>query len=283
MMARLGMCTLLAIAANAQWLNYPDAGVPRTPDGKVNLAAAAPRLNGKPDLSGVWRVPATPRQELELIFGGFLKAAAALTVPGMEIEDVNKYFISVLADIKPQDAPLTPATAALMAKLREIGGPSKVCLPGGPVTPYIPDPHKFIQTPRELVILYEADGSHRQIYTDGRPFPKEFIQPSFQGFSIGSWDGDTLVVETEGFNDQTRLDLLGHPHGERLRVTERYHRLDYVHLAVEMTMEDPDFYTRPFTLKYTEILMPDTDVLEAVCNENEKDMVHIKASNPPAQ
>ena len=280
MMARLALYVLLATAAYAQWLNYPDSGVPRTPDGKVNLAAPAPHINGTPDLSGVWRVPATPPTELKRIFGGFLEANAPLTVPGMNIEVVNKYFINVLADFKPQEAPIKPATVTLMNKRRDIGG-GKVCVPG-PVAPYIPDPHKFIQSPREIVILYEADGSHRQIFTDGRPFPKEFIQPSFQGFSTAKWEGETLVVQTAGFNDETMLDLMGHPHGEGLRVTERYHRIDFGHMDVETTMEDPEFYSKPFTMKYSEILVPDTDVLESVCNENEKDVRHMQV-NKPAQ
>lgn len=277
MTLRLTLCTLLAVAANAQWLNYPDSGVPRTRDGKVNLNAPAPRLNGKPDLSGVWHVAPTPHAELERIFGGgFVGVADRLSVPGMESGNINKYFINVLADFKPADAPMKPETAE---RLRQAGSSldsQRVCLPAGPIAPYIPDPHKFIQTAKELVILYEADNSHRQIYTDGRDFPKEFIQPSFQGFSIAKWEGDTLVMQTAGFRADGALDVLGHPHGESLRITERYDRRDFGHMEVETTIDDPQYYTKPFTLKYTEVLMPDTDVLEYVCNENERDQAHTK-------
>jgi hypothetical protein len=275
MISRTGLsllCALLAPAANAQWVTYPDSGVPRTRDGKVSLNAPAPRVNGKPDLSGVWHVIPTPYEELKRIFGPFVDVAAKLTVPGMELEVVNKYFVSVLADFKPNEAPMRPEGIAALRQ--RANHPMRVCLPAGPVAPYIPDPHKFLQTRHEVIILYEADGSHRQIYTDGRPFPKEFIQPSWQGFSIGKWEGDTLVVETAGFNDLTGLDLLGHPHSEALHVTERYHRRDFGHMDVEMTLDDPKFYTKPFTMKYTEALLPDTDVFEFVCNENEKDVVH---------
>jgi len=201
-------------------------------------------------------------------------AVDALSVPGMEVDLVNKYFISVLADFKPSEAPLRPEAVALMRQRAAAGNPMKVCMPAGPSAPYIPDPHKIVQTPTQLVILYEADNSHRQIYTDGRQLPKEIAQPAWQGYSVGKWTGDTLVVETAGFNDKTRLDVIGHPHGEALRVTERFHRRDFGHMDTEMTFDDPQFYTKPFTIKQTEILMPDTDVLEFVCNENEKDTVH---------
>jgi hypothetical protein len=256
-------------------LNYPTPGTPRTRDGKPNLTAPAPRTpNGQPDFSGVWHVEHTPVGELKRIFPGFIDATANLGVPGMGVEDVNKYFISVLADFKPQEAPLRPETLAFLRQHASEGDPSQVCLPGGPVTPYIPDPHKIVQAPNEIVIMYEADGTHRQIYTDGRGLPKEIIQPSWQGYSTAKWDRDTLVVETAGFNDKTRLDLLGHPHSEALRVVERYHRRDFGHMDVEMTFDDPQYYTKAFTIQYTEDLLPDTDVLEYVCNENEKDSVH---------
>jgi hypothetical protein len=266
---------LLSIGAHAQWLNYPTPGTPRTPDGKPNLTAPAPRTaDGKPDLSGVWRVQPNSREDLKRIFGGLVDAVDALSVPGMELDYINKYFVSVLADFKPNEAPLRPEAVAFMRKGAAVGGPMRVCLPAGPVAPYIPDPHKLVQTPSQLVILYEADNSHRQIYIDGRQLPKEFIQTSWQGYSAGKWDGDTLIVETGGFNDKTRLDILGHPHSEALRVTERFHRRDFGHMDVEMTFDDPQFYSKPFAIKYTEVLMPDTDVLEFVCAENEKDTVH---------
>ncbi len=147
-------------------------------------------------------------------------------------------------------------------------------MPGGPITPLVPDPHTIVQAARQIVILYEADGTHRQIYTDGRGPLQDIEQPSWTGYSAGTWEGDTLVVETNGFNDQTRLDLLGHPHGENLLITERYHRRDFGHMDVAMTFDDPEYYTKPFTIHYTEILLPDTDVLEFICNENEKDSAH---------
>lgn len=268
----------LLTSAQAQWLNYPTPGTPRTPDGKPNLAAPAPRApNRKPDLSGVWRVQPTSRAEMRRIFGSLLDAAAPLSVPGMDLESgISKYFINILADFKPQEAPLRPEAMAILRR-RAAGGESpRVCLPAGPLTPLIPDPHKFVQSPKEIVIMYEADGTHRQIYTDGRELPKEIIQPDWQGYSAGKWEGDTLVVETAGFNDKTWLDVIGHPHSEALHIVERYHRRDFGHMDVVMTFDDPEMYTKPFTIKYAEDLLPDTDVLEYVCDENERDRAHLK-------
>jgi hypothetical protein len=133
----------------------------------------------------------------------------------------------------------------------------------------------FIQSARQLVILYESDGTHRQIYTDGRALPKEIVQPAWLGYSAGRWERDTLVVESAGFNDKTWLDLFGHPHSEALRVVERYRRRDFGHLDVETTFDDPEMYTKPFTIEYTFDLLPDSDVFETICNENEKDRAHL--------
>jgi hypothetical protein len=125
--------------------------------------------------------------------------------------------------------------------------------------------------------MYESDGTHRQIYIDGRPLPVE-RQPSWLGYSVGRWEADTLVVETVGFNDKTNLDLMGHPHSEALRVVERYHRRDFGHLDVEIMFDDRKMYTRPFTIKITQQLLADSDILEYVCNENEKDSAHLNAA-----
>jgi hypothetical protein len=115
----------------------------------------------------------------------------------------------------------------------------------------------------------------RQIHTDGRPLPKEFDLPAYLGYSTGRWEGDTLVVETAGFHDQTSLDLMRHPHSEKMRLTERFRRPDFGHLDIEMTFDDPVMYNRPFTVKIPHDLLPDTDIFEEVC-DNERDRVHLK-------
>jgi hypothetical protein len=136
-------------------------------------------------------------------------------------------------------------------------------------------PFKIVQTPTVIALLYELDNNFRQIYVDGRSLPKD-LNPTWGGYSVGRWEGDTLVVDAAGFTDRTRLDVAGHPHSEALHIQERFRRRDFGHLDVTITIDDPVMYTKPFTVKATEILLPDGDVLETVCNENEKDGAHLK-------
>jgi hypothetical protein len=266
---------VFCICAHAQWLNFPTPGTPRTPDGKPNLSAPSPRaLNGRPDLSGIWHVHPTSLEEMKRIFG---PDVGKTNVPGMEADTISKYAINILLDFKPEDSPMRPAAKALFATHKPGTNPADRCLPIGiPADGLVSEVNQVVQSPAAIVILYESDGSHRRIYTDGRALPKEIAQPSWLGYSVGHWDRDTLVVESAGFNDKTWLDLIGHPHSEALRVTERYHRPDFGHLDVEMTFDDPTFYTKPFTIKYRQDLIPDSDILETFCNENEKDRVHEK-------
>jgi len=266
------------LCADAQWLNYPTPGTPRMPDGKPNLAAKAPRAsNGKPDLSGVWQTELTPVGENERRFGSVVKDFA---VPGDAPSTFSKYFLNILADFSPQDAPIRPAAAELARKNEARRGPdnpSTRCLPQGlpraDILSYAP--FKIIQTPGLIAVLYEVDNTHRQIYTDGRKLPVD-PQPSWLGYSAGRWEGDTLVVDTAGFNDRSWLDSMGHPHSEDLKIQERFHRRDFGHMDLSLTIEDPKMYTRPLTLKVTEVLLPDSDILESVCNENERDRVHLE-------
>ena len=228
-------------AVDAQWLNHPWPGSPRTPDGKPNLKAPAPRMNGKPDFSGVWGLDAGPA--LFWIAGG-LK-------PG---------------DAKPQ------VDKILQERDENLGfdDPNVHCLPEGPrFNHFVGLPKKIVQTPTLIMVLSE-DLSYRQIFLDGRPLPKD-PSPSFMGYSVGRWEGDTLVVETIGFKERTWLDWAGHPHSEQLRLTERWRRLDLGRMEIEETFTDPGMYNRPLTAKVTGTLVPDTDLLEYVCAENERD------------
>ena len=133
---------------------------------------------------------------------------------------------------------------------------------------------KLVQAPRLTIVIYEAGGNHRQIYSDGRKLPAEFNLPAYFGYSAGHWQGDTFVVETAGFNDQTILDVANHPHSDGLRVVERFHRRDFGHLDVEMTFDDPKLYTRAFTIRVPHNLMADDDIFETF-PENERDCAHI--------
>ena len=267
----LSVC--LSAGAQAQWLNFPTPGTPRTRDGKPNVAAPAPRAaNGKPDLSGVWHVQPTSLAEMKRLFG---EHAGDIQVPGMETDTISKYAINILLDFKPEEAPLRPAAVEVMRQRAGRDIPSSGCLPiGVPLNSLLSEPIKIIESPRLTAILYEADDKYRQIYTDGRALPKEFDQPAWLGYSVGKWERDTLVVESAGFNDQSTLDIMGHPHSEALRVTERYHRRDFGHMDVDMTFDDPQMYTKPFGIKVTYELWADSDVFEYVCNENEKDRAH---------
>jgi len=239
---------LLVIPSPAQWLNYPAPGIPRTADGKPNLAAPAPRMaDGKPDISGIWRGPGA-----------------------------GSYDRNVARDLKPSD--IQPwAEALYQQRVRDMGkdAPRANCLPDPFPYYHMVDLARFVQTPGLIVILYQGttNSVHRTIFTDGRTLPAD-INPSWMGYSVGHWEGDTLVVETAGFNDRGWLDIEGHPHTEALRITERFHRRDFGHMDLEMTIDDPKTFTRPFSFKIPKTLEPDTDLLESVC-ENDRSVPHM--------
>jgi hypothetical protein len=212
-----------------------------------------------------------PVAELRRVLGtDRVDSAIKLNSPGQEFGDSSKYLFNVLLDFKPEDSPLRPGVV-----LRGRASNNGTCLPFGIPIANLIGYFRVVQSPRALVIMYELDGTHRQIYTDGRELPKEVLQPSWLGYSVGRWEGDTLVAETAGFNNKTTLDAVGHPHSEALRIGERYHRSDFGHLDVEMTLDDPRMYTKPFTIKVTAELLADSDILEYFCNENEKDRAHL--------
>ena len=258
----------------AQWLNHPTPGIPRTSGGKPNLSAPTPRAaDGKPDLSGLWQSESAPPELLARLLPGGANGDG---------EDApSQYFLNILADFKPAEEPLQPAAAAALQQRSRTftkESPLSHCLPHGlPLVETAPAPYKIVQTPGVTLMLYERDTTYRQVYTDGRNLPED-PQPSWLGYSAGKWDGDSLMVETVGFNDRGWLDARGHTHSGALRVTERFHRLDFGHLEVQMTIDDPKTYTRPFTVKLRQRLLPDTDLLESFCAENEKDLTHVDAN-----
>jgi len=265
------------LSANAQWLNYPARGTPLTKDGKPNLSAKAPRIFGKPDLSGVWQVEPPQPGELERLFGGRVVKQAE----GDDPRTFSKYFHSLFADFKAGEEPVQPHAAALAEKRRiAMDNPMSHCLPlGVPGIELIGFPFKIFQTRDEIVVFYEVSGVFRQIHTDGRPLPKNPF-PSWMGYSSGRWDGDVLVVQTTGFNDQGWMDSRGHPRSEQLRVQERFHRRDFGHLEIEATIDDPKTLTKPVTIKFTELLLPNTDILEHFCVEGERDRAHMPTAIP---
>ncbi len=236
----------------AQWTKVPAAKVPRTPDGKPNLSAPAPRLpDGRPDLQGTWE----------------------RTDP--------KYGRDLAADMKPEDVPFQPWAKAVANERadgsHEAENPDANCLPQGiPRIGAVPPPWKIFQTPTVVVILYEAFNLWRQVFLDGRELlSAEEVNPTWMGYSTGKWDGDTLVVDTRGFNGKTWLDQLGKPTTDALHVTERFRRKDFGHLEIRITIDDPKAYTKPWTITQEARLVPNMELMEMICNENNRDLQHL--------
>jgi hypothetical protein len=274
----LALTFVLSIAAHAQWLNYREPGVPRTRDGKVDLTAPPPKdPSGKLDLSGVWMHETTTVAEMRRLYGSVIDEAIKVDALGMEIGTQHRYSRNILLDFKPGEAPLRPEA---LERMRNQSGPllHDACTPGYsfgfPLAGLLSEPIKIVQAPRLTMVLYEAGNFHRQIYTDGRKLPEEVNLPAFYGYSAAHWEGDTLVVETAGFNDKPPLDAMGHPHSEALRTLERFRRRDFGHLDYEVTFDDPKMYTKPFTVKIPHEILADADVFENYC-ENEKDLAHL--------
>ena len=250
-----------AIAAplSAQWLHYPTPGVPRLANGSPNLEAPAPRTaDGKPDFSGIWEPemnrPCPP------------EGCADMKVP--------QEFVNIGWGLK--DGPPYQAWAAEARKTRmEHNGkddPVSRCLPGGIVKLHTtPQLRKIVQVPGLLVTLNEMDATYRQIFTDGRPLP-QIDMPSFKGYSTGRWDGDTLIVETVGFNDGMWLDRSGSPVTDAAKITERFRRVNYGTMEIDITIDDAKAYTRPWTIKLVHKIVLDTDLIDYMCVENEKDI-----------
>jgi hypothetical protein len=244
--AAAALVSVLSVPAAAQWLNYPTPGIPRLPDGAPNLLAPAPRgADGKPDLSGIWR------------------GAGPL------------YRFNIAQDLEPAD--IHPwAEALFLQRVRDSrkDSPLARCLPVSVPFHNFFNLTRIVQTPALIVMLYESPNSpHRTVFTDGRDLPKD-PNPAWLGYSVGQWEGDTLVVRTAGFNDRAWLDSAGHPQTESLRITERLRRRDFGHMDYEITIDDPKVFTRVFTVKSERLLAPDTDLLEDVC-ENERDAAHM--------
>jgi hypothetical protein len=269
------LLSFLSTTLAAQWLNYRTPGVPRERDGKPNLTAPAPRTaEGKPDLSGVWMHELTSAAEMTRLYGAPVEEAIKTEGLGMEIGTQHKYVVHILLD---SDAAMLPGAAEIVRRRAAQANPADVCTGGSSIA--LPDPVsepiKIVQSPRTTVILYEGFPP-RQIYTDGRGWPKEFDLPAYVGYSLGHWEGDALIVETRGFNDKGVLDIIGHPQSEAMRVIERYHRRDFGHLDFGMTFDDPRMYTKPFTIRVPHNLLADGDIFESVCTDNEKDRAHLE-------
>jgi len=245
-----GLVATLAGTLSAQWDPYPWKNMPRTPDGKVDVKAPPRRTaDGHPDLSGFW-------------------------IPASGV----KYLLNLAADMKPDQIPLKSSGQAVYQERIETNGkdhPGVRCWPSGiPEKDNIPDGVKVVQTPDLVIFLHESRTIYRQIFTDGRPLPRN-AQPTWMGYSIGRWEGDTLVVETIGQNGKTWLDMRGLPATESLKVVERFTRPTIGHIDIDVTIDDSQAYTKPWNVKLGWNLLPDAELIESICEENNKDLPHM--------
>ena len=241
----------------AQWLNYPTPNVPRLADSQPNLNAPAPRTpDGKPDFSGIWYVvPPTNNS----VFGGADYAA------GPDFLDLGSKV--------PGGLPYQPWAAALVAQRSAAFGkddPVGLCRPGGALRLLtFPPPRKFVQIPGLLLLLSERDVTFRQVFTDGRPLASD-PEPTWNGYSTGTWQGDTLVVQSNGFRDDTWLDRKGSPMTASARLTERYRRPTFGRLEIEVTVDDPKAYLKPWTVTLQQTIVVDTELMDYHCADNDK-------------
>ncbi len=271
-----------------QWLKYPTAGLPRKADGKVDLSAPSPRLaDGKPDFSGIW------------ITGDPLRPARSGPGPGEVPGPVDR-------SVDPQGAALIPDGASELPASRQMANIG-IDLPGGlPYQPWLvpivrertankakDDPHirclpdnflraygmphllKFVHKPGVLVVLNELNAGYRQVFTDARPLPAD-PTPSWQGYSSGKWSGDTLVIDTIGLRDDTWIDWNGSVVTEAAKIREQIRRPDFGHLEIQVTVDDPKAYTKPWTVTLKQRIVVDTELVDEICLENERDLTHLK-------
>ena len=264
----------------AQWADYPTAG-PRTPDGKIDLTAPPPRTaEGKIDFSGLWEQARVPGRGGAQAKGGKGKGTPPPPPPTARPAANNDpplaQFFNIGAGLEGGLPPMTPWAAQLRAQRKaddNKDNPDAHCLPLGLTQLHMhPQPRKILQMPQAIAILYEANGNVRQILTDGRPLPKNDPVPWWYGYSVGHWEGDTLVVETTGFRDDVWLDVEGSPLTSTGKITERWRRPNFGSMQIDITVEDPKAYTKPFTVRVNHRLMPDTELMEFVCEE--RDAVH---------
>jgi len=263
---------VVATVADAQWLNHPSAAIPRLPDGKPNLLAPAPKTpDGKADLSGIW--------------------AAECGVQGRDACWTESLFFDLAKGLRADDVQMTPWAQGIQAQREtrnHVDDPYGYCLPPGtPRINFDGGPFKILHTREVTAFLYEtfAGMTFRQIFTDGRSLPQT-SEPTWLGYSVGRWEGDAFVVETTGFKDGGWLDTRkGRPHSDALHVTERFRRTDFGHMQLTITINDRKAFLKPWTVQTRLILLPDTELVEAFCDNHDKTMEHRRieaATEPPS-
>lgn len=302
---------LMAIpsAVFAQWPAYPSAKVPKLPDGKPNLDGPTPRTpDGHPDFSGVWEFVDAARGSRPARSGvvpgsapfadGNSNTASSAEKPAAAASSANAAPAAIAAPDAPKapfsfrsqfwnigltvpgGLPFTPWAQKVRAERvanNNKDNPDAHCLPMGLMQFHThPQPRKIVQTPDLMVIMYEANYGLRQVFMDGRPLPKpDDVEPWWYGYSVGHWEGDTLVVETVGFRDDVWLDVEGSPLTSSGKMIERFRRPTFGHLVMDITVEDPKAYTKPWTVEVSDKLMLNTELIEFICNENEQSDAHL--------
>jgi hypothetical protein len=265
MRAVLGSVLAALMAAPAvvsgQWFNYATEGLPRNPDGTLNRRAPAPRLpDGHPDLSGIWHAANPTRCNGQFVqcgneIGGSLLGG-----------NLGRDFPGGSLPYRPEAATLAAARHADDSR----DDPHVRCLPDNPPRAWtLPHLTKIMQTPKQLALLYEVNAMYRQIFTDGRPLPDD-PTPGWMGYSTARWEGDTLIIQTTGFRDDLWMDLGGTPMSDATKLTERLRRPNYGSLEIEITVEDPKVFTKPWTVRMDQSIELDTDLIDEFCLENEK-------------
>ena len=262
-MAIATLLVAVTIPLRAQWIKHPTAGVPRTAKGAVDLAAPAPRTpDGKPDLSGIWKPEDNRRCPPE----------------GCNDMVVSQEFVNIGWAVKG-GLPFQPWAADLLKRRlaeNRLNDPNSRCLPNGIVRMHTaPLYRKVVQTPGLLIILNERNVWFRQIFTDGRALERD-PQPTWNGYSVGRWEGDTLVVESNGFRDGLWLDSNGTPLTDAATITERFSRPRFGTLEIGLRIDDPKAYTRPWETTLKQVLVVDSELLDYVCYENEKSVQHFR-------
>jgi hypothetical protein len=265
---RTPILIFLAVAASAQWVHIPTPGIPRTPDGKPNLSAPAPKTpGGKPDFSGMW----VPRDILPCN-----KEERGVQCTELDLTPQVVNFALGMKDglpYQPWAAELFKSRAKNVAYI----DPHTHCMPPNyPRAWAFPETQKIFQTPTELVLLHEFNASYRQIFLDGRK-PPEDPQPTWNGYSVGHWEGDALVVESAGYRDDSWLDIDGNFFSSAARVTERIRRPNFGSLDIDVTVNDPKVFTKTWTVSLHMKPMLDTEMIDFICMENNRDIDHMVA------
>ena len=269
----IAVVVAIALPITAQWPAYPKRGVPRTASGQPDLTAPTPRTaDGKPDLSGIWDNGRNTNAQRGGRGADLNTAPAARGAAAANAGPPNATFFNVGAGFS-DGLPFQPWAAELVKKRmadNSKDNPDAHCLPMGFMQFHThSQPRKIIQTPDVIVIVYEANSGVRQIFTDGRPLPGKDAEPWWYGYSVGKWEGETLVVETAGFIDNLWLDVRGSPLTSAGKVTERFRRPNYGNLEIEIAVDDPKAYTKPWTVKLNQRIYPDTELIEFICEERD--------------